>query len=215
MHSAGERDTQLTPIGAELRKYSPEGTENYRAEGVKPGEDRPYRVSAGSALKGVFYISAKDAAEWEIRDDVTDQERGIVHRALYLRQPRKRKRNKRTARVNKGVNASVTTLQWNKELQEIECTILTNEGRASKAPFSGVLSTYKLGGVMKSRARRRQKARRRKLEVLGDSTDEENSPPGKKGERKPTQVSSRTRCDLSQPLAGYVSGSSSVGCTNA
>ena len=187
VHSAKERETQLTPIGAKLRTYSPEGAEQYKIEGIVPGEDKPYRVSAGSALKGVFYISAKEATEWEIRDGITDQEQGIVHRALYLRQPKKRKRNKKTKRVNKGVSASVTTLKWNNETQEVDCAILTNEGRASVVPVSNILSTYKLGGIMKSRARRRQKARRRKLEVLGDSTDEEQNPPesgGGKGQPK-------------------------------
>ena len=91
--------------------------------------------------------------------------------------------------MNKGVSASVTTLKWNKELQEVEFAILTNEGRVSTAPVSNILSTYKLGGVMKSRARRRQKARRRKLEVLGDSTDEEQSPQATGGGRgQPKQV---------------------------
>jgi len=152
-------------------------TKNYRVtalSGENEFEEAAYVVTADSALDGAFYVNPEEASKWEVKRGLTDEDRGRVHKALYVRTT-KRKKTKSKNKGNNGVAACITQVQWDESENELKCTMLTSEGKAETKGVKQVLAQYTMKGPMRSKARNRHSARgrRRPLAILGCSDEEE------------------------------------------
>ena len=177
-HGAKYCEVPPVPIGAALREVTEHGdTKNYRVtalSGENEFEEAAYVVTADSTLDGAFYANPEEASKWEVKHGLTDEDRGRVHKALYVRAT-KRKKTKSKNKGNKGVAACITQVQWDEAENELKCTMLTSEGKAETKGVKQVLAQYTMKGPMRSKARNRHSARgrRRPLAILGCSDEEE------------------------------------------
>jgi hypothetical protein len=148
-------------------------TKNYRVAALSEEnefEEAAYVVTADSTLDGAFYANPEEASKREVKQGLADEDRGRVHKALYVRTT-KRKKTKSKNKGNKGVAACITQVQWDESVNELKCTMLTSDGKAETKGVKQALAQYTMKGPMRSKARNRHSARgrRRPSAILGCS----------------------------------------------